>query len=461
MTGADERTGASFRDPSGFIFMRDGVLYRQVNQAYRKVYDRLMTGGLYEALTSRRLLIPHDEVEVQPADAALAYKVIRPQAVPFISYPYEWCFSQLKDAALLTLAAARIGLEQGMVLKDASAYNVQFVDGRPLLIDTLSFDLYKEGAPWDAYRQFCQHFLAPLALGALVDIRLLQLMRVYIDGIPLDLASGLLPGKTKLGLAGLAVHIHLHAKAQQQYSDKQAAQARAVKLSKAGLLNILDGLEKTIQPLKWEPKGTEWGDYYNCTNYSDDALKTKAEIVGRFVEKIDPKTAWDLGANNGLFSRELSRRGAQTFASDVDPAAVEQDYLAVKANHESNLLPVVIDLTNPSPALGWAHRERESLLERGPVDLVMALALIHHLAISNNVPLGSVAQFFAAAARWAIVEFVPKSDSQVQRLLASRKDIFDQYSEAGFEAAFGLYFNIVEKTPIPGSERVLYLFNRK
>ena len=456
-----ERVGASFRDPSGFIFKRDGVLFRQVNQVYRKAYDRLMTGGLYEALTNRGMLIPHEEADTPPADAALAYKVIRPQVVPFISYPYEWSFSQLKDAALLTLSAARAGLEQGMVLKDASAYNIQFVNGKPVIIDTLSFDIYREGAPWDGYRQFCQHFLAPLALGALVDIRLMQLMRVYIDGVPLDLASELLPGKTKLGLAGLAVHIHLHAKAQQQYSDKQVAQARAVTLSKAGLLNIIDGLEKTIQPLKWEPKGTEWGDYYHCTNYSDDALKTKGEIVGGFVEKAAPKTAWDLGANNGLFSRELSRRGVETVASDIDPAAVEQDYLAIRANGEQHLLPLLIDLTNPSPALGWAHRERESLLERGPVDLVMALALIHHLAISNNVPLSSVAQFFAAAATWAIVEFVPKSDSQVQRLLATRKDIFDQYTEEGFEQAFAGCFTIVEKAPIPGSERVLYLFKRK
>ena len=461
MTSHSERIGASFRDPSGFIFKRDGVLYRQVNKAYQKAYDKLMSGGVYDTLTLKGMLIAHEEVDMPAADPGLAYKVIRPEVVPFISYPYEWSFSQLKDAALLTLASTRAALEKGMILKDASAYNIQFVNGKPVLIDTLSFDIYKEGAPWDGYRQFCQHFLAPLALGALVDIRLLQLMRVYIDGIPLDLASGLLPGKTKLGLAGLAVHIHLHAKAQQQYSDKQAAQARAVKLSKAGLLNILDGLEKTIQPLKWEPKGTEWGDYYHCTNYSDDALKTKGEIVGRLIEIAAPKIAWDLGANNGLFSRELSRRGVQTIASDVDPAAVEQDYLAVKANGEQHLLPLVIDLTNPSPALGWAHRERASLLERGPVDLVMALALIHHLAISNNVPLSAVAQFFTSAARWAIVEFVPKSDSQVQRLLASRKDIFPDYTAEGFEHAFSAYFSIEEKTPIPGSDRVLYLLKRK
>jgi len=461
MSSASERVGASFRDPSGFIFKRDGVLYRQVNRAYQKAYDKLMTGGLYKSLTEKGLLIPHEEVSEPPADADLAYKVIRPQVVPFISYPYEWSFTQLKDAALLTLAATRAGLEQGMVLKDASAYNIQFVGGKPVLIDTLSFDQYKEGAPWDAYRQFCQHFLTPLALASMVDIRLVQLLRVYIDGIPLDLASELLPARTKLGLAGLAVHIHLHAKAQQQYSDKQVSQARAVNLSKAAFRSMLDSLEKTIQPLKWEPQGTEWGNYYNITNYSDDALKTKGEIVGRFVEKAAPHTAWDLGANNGLFSRELSRRGVETTASDIDPAAVEQDYLAVKANAEQHLLPLVIDLTNPSPALGWEHHERESMLERGPVDLVMALALIHHLAISNNVPLSSVAQFFSSAGKWAIVEFVPKSDSQVKRLLATRKDIFDRYTEEGFEEAFSGCFTIEEKAPIPGSERTLYLFKRK
>jgi len=335
------------------------------------------------------------------------------------------------------------------------------VNGRPVLIDTLSFDLYREGAPWDAYRQFCQHFLAPLALASLVDIRLIQLLRVYIDGIPLDLASELLPARTKLGLSGLAVHIHLHARAQQQYSDKQVSQSQSISLSKAAFLNMLDALEKTILPLKWEPQGTEWGNYYNSTNYTDDALKTKGDIVGRFVEKAAPRTAWDMGANNGLFSRELSRRGVETIASDIDPAAVEQDFQAVKADREEHLLPLVIDLTNPSPALGWAHHERSSLLERGPVDLVMGLALIHHLAISNNVPLPAVAEFFASAGRWAIVEFVPKSDSQVKRLLATRKDIFDQYHEQGFETAFAQFFTLEDKAPIPGSERTLYLFKRK
>lgn len=461
MSGNSERLGASFRDPGGFIFRRDGVLYRQINQACQKAYDKLMSSGVYDILTLKRMLIPHAEVDEPAAEPALAYKVIRPERVAFISYPYEWSFSQLKDAALLTLASTRAALEKGMILKDASAYNIQFVDGKPLLIDTLSFDLYHEGAPWDAYRQFCQHFLAPLALAAMVDIRLMQLLRVYIDGVPLDLASELLPAKTKLGLSGLALHIHIHAKVQKQYSDKQASQAAAVKLSKAALLNMIDGLEKTILPLKWEPRGTEWGGYYDSTNYSEDALNTKGELVAKFAEIAQPRSAWDLGANNGLFSRVLSQRGVETVASDIDPAAVEQNYLALKNNPEPALLPLVIDLTNPSPALGWAHRERDSMLGRGPVDLVMALALLHHLAISNNVPLETVARFMAEAGEWAIVEFVPKSDSQVKRLLATRKDIFDQYTEQGFEEAFLQFFTLEQKAEIAGSQRTLYLFRRR
>jgi ribosomal protein L11 methylase PrmA len=461
MSNRSEKLGSSFRDPSGFIFKRDGKLFRQVNLSYQKEYDKLMTSGLYKQLSDKGYLVAHEEVKESPADKTLAYKVIQPQAVPFISYPYEWSFSQLKDAALLTLEVARLALAKGMILKDASAYNIQFVDGKPVLIDTLSFDIYTEGKLWDGYRQFCQHFLAPLALASMVDIRLTQMLRVYIDGIPLDLASQLLPGKTKLGLSGLAVHIHMHANMQKQYADKPQTQTSSVTLGKAAQINMLNGLTKTVSELKWEPKGTEWGEYYSATNYSDDSLKQKGEIVGKMIEKVAPKSLWDLGANNGLFSREGSKRGILTVASDIDPVAVEKNYLTIKQTGEKNLLPLVIDLTNPSAAIGWANQERDAFHQRGPVDLAMALALIHHLSISNNVPLGSVAEYLASIARWAIVEFVPKSDSQVKRLLATRKDIFPHYNEEGFEAAFDDFFKIEQKVAVPGSERTLYLLKAK
>jgi len=215
----NSRLSASFRDPSGFLFTRQGVLYRQVNQAYQPHYDKLLNSGLYDKLVKAGLLIPHEEVGVEPAEPSLAYKVLRPERVDFISYPYEWSFSQLQDAALATMAIQKLALDAGMVLKDSSAYNIQFYRGRPVLIDTLSFEAYREGEPWVAYRQFCQHFLAPLSLMAYTDVRLNQLLRIYIDGVPLDLAVRLLPGRTRFDL-GLATHIHLHAVAQQRYADK-------------------------------------------------------------------------------------------------------------------------------------------------------------------------------------------------------------------------------------------------
>ena len=211
---------ASFRDPSGFLFKRDGVLYRQVNRRYEQEYVRLMESGLYEKLLKAKLLIPHVEADEVEAEHGDCFKIIQPERVPFISYPYEWSFGQLKDAALATLSIQKRALKLDMSLKDASAYNIQYVRGKATLIDTLSFELYKEGQPWVAYRQFCQHFLAPLALMALTDVRLSQLLRVYIDGIPLDLASELLPWKTHLSF-GLMTHIHLHASAQKKYAGEE------------------------------------------------------------------------------------------------------------------------------------------------------------------------------------------------------------------------------------------------
>jgi ribosomal protein L11 methylase PrmA len=458
-----QRLPASFRDPSGFLFQRDGVLYRQVNRFYQKDYDLLMASGLYERLVKAKRLVPHQEVEAEPALAEQAYRVIRPERVGFISYPYEWSFSQLKDAALLTLSVQKTALEYGLSLKDASAYNIQFTNGRPTLIDTLSFEAYQEGKPWVAYRQFCQHFLAPLALMALVDVRLSQLLRVYIDGVPLDLASALLPFRSRLNF-GLAAHVHLHASAQKKYSDapEQAqAQAQTRQVSKLGLTGLIDSLQKTVRGLRWQAAGTEWGDYYDATNYTREAFDHKVQLVKDFLASIQPQQVWDLGANTGVFSRLAAEQGALTIASDIDQAAVEKNYQEMRQKKETNLLPLVLDLTNPSPGIGWGNEERESFTQRGPVDLVMALALVHHLAISNNVPLAGVAEYLARLGRWLIVEFIPKEDSQVQRLLATREDIFPTYHQAGFEEAFRTCFRIAETRPIQGSKRVLYLMQNQ
>ncbi len=451
----------SFRDPSGFLFSRGGVLYRQINRAYEQEYARLFESGLYDKLVKAGLLIPHIEVDQAPVNSDASYKIIQPEHVSFISYPYEWSFSQLKDAALATLSIQRRALKAGMSLKDASAYNIQFVRGKATLIDTLSFETYKEGQPWVAYRQFCQHFLAPLALMALKDVRLNQLLRVYIDGIPVDLASELLPWKSRTNF-GLLTHIHVHASAQKRYAGEEIkSRAENGGMSKQAMTGLIENLEATIKKLAWTPHGTEWGNYYDITNYSDAAFEHKKELIRAWANRVTPKLVWDLGANTGVFSRIVSEAGRYVVSFDIDPAAVEQNYLQTKNDKAENILPLLLDLTNPSPSIGWANRERESFGGRGPADMVLALAVLHHLAISNNVPLPQLADFFASAGKWLLIEFVPKSDGQVKKLLASRKDIFPSYTREGFEAAFREKFNIHDAVNVRESERALYLMEGK
>ncbi|MFQ5646449.1 MAG: class I SAM-dependent methyltransferase [bacterium] len=450
-----ETVPGSFRDPSGFLFFQDGCLYRQVNKVYREDYDLLISSGLYDTLVKSGLLVAHEEVDLPGSEPAC--KILKPELIPFISYPYEWCFSQLKAAALTTLRIQKTSLSMEMSLKDSSAYNIQFLQGRPVLIDTLSFERYREGTAWVAYKQFCQHFLAPLALMSYTDIRLNQLSRVFIDGVPLDLASALLPSGTKYKFSLLS-HIHLHAKSQKRYGDKDKnKEIKNPGISKTALLGIIDSLESAVGKLKWKSRGTEWGDYYDKTNYSPDSFEFKKKLVERFLEKSSPKTVWDLGANTGVFSRLASDKGRETVSFDVDPAAVELNYLESVKNKDTGILPLLLDLTNPSPGIGWEHKERMSLLERGPVDAVMALALIHHLAISNNLPLEKIAGFFHEICRYLIIEFVPKSDSQVQKLLTNREDIFPDYTRENFEKVFSEFFAIENSEEIKDSDRVLYL----
>lgn len=452
---------ASFRDPSGFLFVKDGGLFRQINKIYQPDYDFLMSSGLYEKLVASNLLVPHAEVNIAPLRPAEAYKIIAPERMAFISYPYEWAFSQLKDAALATLKIQKIALRHGMTLKDASAYNIQFQHGQPVLIDTLSFETHKDGEPWVAYKQFCQHFLAPLALMAKKEVRLGQLLRNYIDGIPLGLASCLLPFSTRLNF-GLLTHLHIHAQAQARYANRKVEMAQLNQRVSRQILNeLILQLESVVKQLEWKYSQTEWANYYGITNYTDPAFQHKKEVVTEWVKRASPQSVWDLGANNGEFTRLASKQGIPSIAFDIDFSAVEQNYRQIKRDKEQNLLPLLLDLTNPSPALGWQHCERHSLLERGPVEMVFALALIHHLAISNNVPLEYIAKFLSdATSQWIIIEFVPKSDSQVKKLLASRKDIFTQYNQEEFEHTFSRYFSIREKVSIIETERSLYLMEK-
>jgi hypothetical protein len=459
MAMSDYVVPGSFRDPSGFVFQRKGILLRQINQTYRNHYERLMSSGLYRTLTDRGLLVSHTEVAELPPRAQLAYKVIKPESVSFVSYPYEWCFSQLKDAALATLEIQKLAVQHGMTLKDASAYNILFEGTHPLFIDTLSFEDYVEGKPWIAYRQFCQHFFAPLALCSLKDLRLSRLLSLFPDGIPLDLASRLLPMRSNLKMSVLT-HIRLHSKAQRHYQDKGRNPAFKRSVSKMGLLGIIDSLESAIKGMALKKDKTVWGDYYDDTNYSPEAFDSKQRIVDEFITRVFPQTIWDLGSNTGMFSRIAARKGIPTIAFECDPIAIERLYQQCKKDGIEKILPLMMDLTNASPGIGWCNRERMSMIERGPVDLALALAIIHHLAIGNNVPMAGLVEFFSLICRSLIIEFVPKEDSQVQRMLASREDIFDTYNVEAFEREFSRRFKILGSADVKGSLRTLYLMQK-
>jgi ribosomal protein L11 methylase PrmA len=454
---------SSFRDPGGFLFERDGKIFRQVNRVGAEDYELLMNSGLYTSLTEKKWLIPHQEID-GPHDPE-CHKVLEPVRIPYISYPYEWSFSQLKDAALLTLDIQNAALAHGMSLKDASAYNIQFFEGRPVFIDTLSFEPYKQGSAWVAYRQFCQHFLAPLALICHVDYRKLRLSQVFIDGVPLDLASRLLPRRSWLKYSLLA-HIHLHAKTQQRYEDlgRNQTSGASVEMSALKLEGLLASLRNGVESLSWTHQITEWGDYYGDTNYVDQSMQHKEALVTQFLQSCNKSaspTAADFGANTGKFSRLAVAQGFFVLAHDIDAVAVDKNYRELRSKSETALLPLVQDLTSPSPAIGWANKERMSFIERHNVDVGLALAIIHHIHISNNVPMRMIAEFFSTICQSLILEFVPKSDSQVKRLLSTREDIFSDYDEKGFEAAFSRHFTIRSSEKIEGSERTLYLLEKK
>ena len=447
-----EKVSGSFRDPSGFVFKENGNLFRQINPCYFHVYNDLKNKKIFDLLWNEGLMIRHQEIKNNPSEI-----VLKPEEIPFVSYPYEWSFSQLKEATLLTLNLQKKLLEHGFSLKDASAYNIQFVGCKPIFIDTLSIEYYKEG-PWVAFNQFCKHFLYPLMLMSKIDLQLNKLMQLWIDGIPVDIVDKLLPVSKYFSL-----NYWLYVKFLNS-SQKKAENARkkiSVKLSKKQLFKLIDGLIYTVNGLKLKKQKTQWGDYYTFTNYSSDAFDTKTKIVTSLIQKTQPKEVWDLGANNGHFSRLASSNGIHTLAFDIDPIAVEKNYVSCKIHNEDKILPLLLDLTNPSPNIGWNNSERTTIEQRGKADLCLALALVHHLAIGNNVPFGNIANYFSKLCNSLVIEFIPKNDSKVQELLLNREDVFTDYTIENFEEQFSKCFSIEETIPVKDSLRTIYLMKVK
>ena len=369
--------------------------------------------------------MPPLEAAAQPGAVA----VIRPRLLDFISYPYEWSFSQLKEAALLTLEVQGRALDAGMRLRDASAYNVQFDAGRPILIDSLSFEKAPATEPWPAYRQFCEHFLAPLALIAHRDARCGLMLRDFIDGIPLDFATRLLPGRTRLNV-GLASHLHLHAGAQRRAAGSAAPQAgpqRERRISETGQRALLDSLRGPSQGCARKPSG-HWAGYATSTSYSDTATASKGEIVREMLASIGGTTAWDVGANVGVYSAMAADAGYRVIAWDQDAGSVEEHWRRVRGDARPEILPLILDLANPSPSIGWGLRERACVPRTRRARAHPRPRARASRRDRQQRAAAGVAGRSARMAPSAIVEFVPKEDPMTQRLLAARRDIFEGYT---------------------------------
>jgi hypothetical protein len=343
-----------------------------------------------------------------------------------------------------------------MILKDATPFNIQFYKGRPVLIDTASFEIYKPGKSWVAYRQFCECFLAPLLLMHYCHPATSKIFTAYPNGIPMGLLAGLLPKRSRWNMNTL-LHVHLQAKFTGKQKQKTAEEN---KFPKKKLEVLLKGLESFVQKLSSKKIKTAWDDYYTGTILGNNYLQAKTALVKSFSNDIEFTGVLDLGSNDGYFSR-LFGTDKQVIATDADINCINELYLKLKQEGRSNILPLVIDLAAPSPAIGWNNAERDSFTARAKTGLVLALALVHHLAISNNVPLPLIAGWLQPMGAYLIIEFVPKSDEKVKLLLQHRTDIFDEYTLENFRAVFGDRFQILKEEKVAGTGRVLFLMKPK
>jgi len=449
------RVASSFRDPSGFVVSQGGVYKRIVTTIGRNDYRALMDSGLYEELVNGDFLLSHHEEKSIPVEFPNESLVLCPEQLDYTSYPYEWCFSQLKDAALLTLHVQKRALGRGLSLKDASAFNVQFNKGKPVFIDTLSFEK-DTGGPWVAYEQFCRHFLAPLFLMATRSPGFNRYMRVDLDGFPLDFTSRMLSLSTYFQLGPL-LHIHLHRRAQQKGRRRlPGARSRPGDNLK---LNLTESLCRVVEKIRLPRRESEWSGYDDAAaHYPPEAAAFKRAFVASIAARERARLIYDCGGNTGTYARIAAANGGLCILFDSDPLCVERAYLAGKAMGDRRVLPLVMDLCNPTPPLGFNVSERLGLIERPRADLVMALAVIHHLRLRGGVPFGQMAPFFRKLGRVLLVEFVMPEDPLAHQMMQSRSSLPEDYRLEEFLRAFSKDFWLCDNVVIPGTKRRLMLF---
>lgn len=460
-----ERVAGSFRDPAGFVFTREGTVYRAVAPHAADTFRAFLGSELFSRLSNRGAIVETQLLDEQ--DWPIAHQpggaVAQHATIPFVSYPYEWPFALLKAAALLHLDIQIESLEQGFVLSDASAYNIQFVGPRPVFIDALSFRPYVDDEVWSGQRQFAQQFLNPLLLQALTGVTYQGWFRGTLEGIDSTDLARLLPWRSRFSPSILA-HVIAPAAAEARAArGREVALKRAgtVKLPRAHYLGLLRQLRSWIETL--EPRGlgeTTWQQYDADNSYADDERAAKRRMVAAFCERVKPARILDLGCNTGEYAQlALSAGAGMAVGMDYDQGALAKAHRRAVDNG-LNLLPLWQDAANPSPGNGWRGAERSAMADRSRFDAVLALAVEHHLAIGRNIPLEDVVDYLVGLAPQGIVEFVPKDDPMIKTMLALRGDIFADYSQERFEAALRQRARIVDSETISSSGRVLYAFNR-
>ena len=450
---------SSYRDPSGFIFTKDNTVYRQVNKVFKEQFNHFIESGCCEYLQRNRLLVRHEQVSENLLNSSDFYTILKPEKIHVISYPYEWSFDMLKDAALLTLQLVNDCLPFGTILKDATPYNIQWHQGKPIFIDSLSFEKYDPSTPWIAYRQFCESFLSPLLLMHYTGRPLQTLLLAYPDGIPLPITKSLLPAKSRLSL-DTYLHIHLHENLSRQERKKNSSQQQ--NFSRKKLQRLVDSLQSLTNSLKWKGKPSTWENYYSEASQAGDYFQQKENVIESWLKELgDISTALDLGANQGKFSHLLARKSIRVIATDFDHNAINNLYKQIKEDNEKNILPLVIDVANPSPSIGLNNSERPSFIERTKVDLCLALALVHHLSIGKNIPFGKIAELLKTITDYLVIEFVPKEDEKVKRMLTQKRDIYYNYNEGNFTQEFEKHFSIEKQQEIGGSGRILYQMRKR
>ncbi len=449
---------ASYRDPAGFIFLHNGLFHRQVNKSFAEDYSHFISSGLYVSLAKEKKILSHTEIDENLTADNRWYKTLLPEQLGFISYPYEWCFSQWKDAALLTLQLLEKAIPHKMILKDATPFNIQFNGCLPVFIDTLSFEQYDETQPWIAYRQFVECFAAPLLLAAYNGAALLKTFQSFPDGIPLKTLVKLLPFRSRLSV-NVLLHIYFPSTVGNGKRNK-AGNLKPPPFNKQKLLHIISSLKSLIQCLKAPKETAVWDNYYDETVLSNAYVKEKKQVVGEWMKELPVDTVVDMGCNTGVFAKLASEQGKFVISTDADIACIEKLYLTCKQNKTPGLLPLYLDITNPTPALGWHNEERNAFLSRVNAGLCLALALVHHLAIAKNISFSQLAKTFSQLGPWLIIEFVPKTDEKVMVLLQHRKDIFDDYNEPSFIAAFEKRFTVIKRKVLSNTGRVLFLMQQ-